>query len=269
MSGKARCELFDPAMRSQALNRLQLETELKWALERQELYNNYQMIVSIKTGKIAGFETLVRWEHPVKGIIFPGEFIPLAEETGMILDLGEQVLNNACRHLQNWQKDFGASLALSVSANLSSRQLICKDLTERIAKLLKSTPIDLRMLKLEITESAIMQDVSFARSQLERLRAMGIKIAIDDFGIGYSSLSYLVQFPVNTLKIDRSFVDGMGNSQENVKIVSTIISLAHNLGMDVVAEGVETAEQLHQLAELGCDYVQGYYVGKPINEAAI
>jgi diguanylate cyclase (GGDEF)-like protein/PAS domain S-box-containing protein len=268
MTGKARFELFDSTIRNKVVSRMHLEAELRRALERQELHNNYQMIVSTKTGMIVGFEALIRWMHPVKGLILPSEFIPLAEETGMIVDLGEQVLSNACRQLQNWQKAFGASLSLSVSVNLSCRQLIRGEMIERIAKILESTSLDPRMLKLEMTESAIMQDVSFARNQLERLRAMGMKVAIDDFGTGYSSLSYLVQFPVDTLKIDRSFVGGMGNGGENVDIVSTIISLAHNLGLDVVAEGVETAGQLHQLTKLGCDFVQGYYIGKPMDEAA-
>jgi diguanylate cyclase (GGDEF)-like protein/PAS domain S-box-containing protein len=268
MTGRARFELFDAAMKNQVVNRMQLETELRRALERQELHNNYQMIVSTKTGRIVGFEALVRWRHPVKGAILPSEFIPLAEETGMILDLGEQVMSNACRHLQNWQKAFGASSSLSVSVNLSCRELVGGELIERIAKLLKSTTIDPRLLKLEVTESAIMQDVNLARNQLEQLRAMGIKVAIDDFGTGYSSLSYLVQFPADTLKIDRSFVSKMGNSGENSEIVSTIISLAHNLGLDVVAEGVETEGQLCQLTKLGCDLVQGYYIGKPMDESA-
>jgi diguanylate cyclase (GGDEF)-like protein/PAS domain S-box-containing protein len=268
MTGKARFELFDSAMRNQMVSRMQLETELRWALERQELHNYYQMIVSMKTGRIVGFEALVRWKHPVKGIILPGEFIPLAEETGMILDLGDQVMNDACSHLQNWQKAFGASLSITVSVNLSCRELIHGELIERIEKMLKSTSIDLRMLKLEMTESAIMRDVSFARNQLERLRAMGIKVAIDDFGTGYSSLSHLVQFPADTLKIDRSFVNGMEDGGENAEIVSTIISLAHNLGLDVVAEGVETAGQWRQLAKLGCDFVQGFYIGKPMDEKA-
>jgi diguanylate cyclase (GGDEF)-like protein/PAS domain S-box-containing protein len=268
LTGKARFELFDSTMRNQVVSRMQLENELRWALERRELHNNYQMIVSTNTRRIVGFEALVRWRHPVKGMILPSEFIPLAEETGMILDLGDQVMNSACSHLQKWHTAFGASLSFSVSVNLSCRQLIRGELIERITKMLKSTSIDLRMLKLEITESAIMQDVDLARSQLERLRAMGIKVAIDDFGTGYSSLSYLVQFPVDTLKIDRSFVIGMGNGGEHSKIVSTVISLAHNLGLDVVAEGVETASQYDQLAKLGCDYVQGYYIGKPMDATA-
>ena len=268
MTGKARFELFDPAMRDLAVSRMQLETELRRALERHELHNNYQMIVSTKTGRIAGFEALVRWKHPVKGLILPSEFIPLAEETGMILDLGQQAMNDACRHLRNWQKAFGTAHSLSVSVNLSCRQLIRGEMVERIVEILESTSIDVRMLKLEVTESTIMQDVNLARHQLERLRAMGIKVAIDDFGTGYSSLSYLVQFPVDILKIDRSFVSGMGNGGENSEIVATIISLAHNLGLDVVAEGVETAGQYTRLAQLGCDFVQGYYIGKPMEEAA-
>jgi diguanylate cyclase (GGDEF)-like protein/PAS domain S-box-containing protein len=268
MTGKARFELFNSTMRNQLVSRVQMETELRRALERRELHNNYQMIVSTKTGRIVGFEALVRWKHPVKGVILPSEFIPLAEETGMISDLGEQVMSNACIHMQNWQKSFGDSFSLSVSVNLSCRELIRGELIERIAKLLKSTSIDLRLLKLEVTESAIMQDVNLARNQLEQLRAMGIKVAIDDFGTGYSSLSYLMQFPVDTLKIDRSFVSKMGDGGENSEIVSTIISLAHNLGLDVVAEGVETDGQFCQLAKLGCDLVQGYYIGKPMDPSA-
>jgi diguanylate cyclase (GGDEF)-like protein/PAS domain S-box-containing protein len=267
MTGKARFELFDAAMKNQLVSRMQLETELRRALERQELHNNYQMITSTKTGRIVGFEALVRWRHPVKGAVLPGEFIPLAEETGMILDLGEQVMSNACRHLQNWQKAFGCS-SLSMSVNLSCHELIREELIERVTKLLKSTSIDPRLLKLEVTESMIMQDVNLARNQLEQLRAMGVKVAIDDFGTGYSSLSYLAQFPVDTLKIDRSFVGKIGNSGENTEIVSTIISLAHNMGLDVVAEGVETEGQWRQLTKLGCDLVQGYYIGKPMDESA-
>ena len=264
-SGKARFELFDPAMRERAVSRMQLETELRRALDKQEIYNNYQMIVSVKTGRIVGFEALARWRHPNRGVVLPAEFIPLAEETGMILDLGQQVMHAACHQLRSWQKTFGTALSLSVSVNLSCRQLIRGELVDRIREIVESTAIDLRMLRLEVTESAIMQDVNLARSQLERLRAMGTKVAIDDFGTGYSSLSYLVQFPADTLKIDRSFVNGMGSDGANTGIVAAIISLAHNLGLDVVAEGVETAGQNDRLARLGCDFMQGYYFGEPMD----
>jgi diguanylate cyclase (GGDEF)-like protein/PAS domain S-box-containing protein len=267
-TGKGTYELFDPLMRDRAVTRLQLEAELRRALERKELYNNYQMIVSTRDNRIVGFEALMRWHHPARGIVPPSDFIPVAEETGLILDFGQQCLDSACRQLRRWRDDFGTDLSLVVSVNLSARQLIRGQLVERIQHALRSAEIDPKMLKLEVTESSIMQDVDRSRSLLEELRAMGIKVAIDDFGTGYSSLSYLVQFPVDTLKMDRSFVSRMGAAGENSEIVASIIHLAHDLGLDVVAEGVESAETYRRLTELGCDCVQGYYLGEPMDASA-
>ena len=268
MTGKARFEVFDPAMREHVVSRMQLETELRRALERRELQNHYQMIVSTTNGRIVGFEALARWKHPIRGFVPPSEFIALAEETGMILDLGQQGIENACLQLQSWQKVAGTAIPLTVSVNLSRRQLIRGELIARVQEVIEATSIDPRALKLEVTESSIMQDVNLARKLLAQLRAIGIKVAIDDFGTGYSSLSYLVQFPADTLKVDQSFVSKLGSNEQEHVIISTIISLAHNLGLDVVAEGVETAVQYDLLTKLGCDFVQGYYLDKPMDTAA-
>jgi diguanylate cyclase (GGDEF)-like protein/PAS domain S-box-containing protein len=267
LADKSRYEVYDPSMRSQALMRLELETELRRALERQELQNNYQIIVSTKTREIVGFESLVRWYHPTKGVISPGEFIPLAEETGLILEIDHQQLRTACHQLRAWHERFRCSPPWLMCINLSARQFMTTDLVERIAQVVKDSGLDARNLKMEVTESLMMQDMEVACTVLQQLKSLGLQVAIDDFGTGYSSLSYLHQFPVDTLKIDQSFVGQMGTDGENSSIVTTIISLAHNLGLDVVAEGVETAEQFRQLEKLGCEYVQGYYFAKPMPKA--
>jgi EAL domain-containing protein (putative c-di-GMP-specific phosphodiesterase class I) len=261
--GKARYELFSTGMRTQIVSRLQLENELRRAIAAltagttQEFLVFYQPIISLKTGKITGFEALVRWQLPGK-FISPAEFIPLAEETGLIIPLGEWILKEACRQLKIWQEQFKLQSALSLSVNLSSQQFSQPDLTERVEQILKETKLDGSNLKLEITETMAMQDVEKTIASILRLKALNLRFSIDDFGTGYSSLSYLHRFPVDRLKVDRSFVSRMEDSSENLAIVQTVIMLSHKLGMDVVAEGVEKVSQMEILRDLGCEYVQGY-----------
>ncbi|HYY43056.1 MAG TPA: bifunctional diguanylate cyclase/phosphodiesterase, partial [Pyrinomonadaceae bacterium] len=263
--GKARYEIFDGAMHAHATSVLQLETDMRHALERNEFFVHYQPIVALDDFKLRGFEALVRWQHPERGYISPGEFIPIAEETGLIIPLGEWVLREACAQMERWQKIFPADPPLVISVNLSSKQFIQQDLIKQVAGIIEETNIDPKGLKLEITESMVMDNVEQATEMLRQLRALGLKLSIDDFGTGYSSLSYLHRFPVDTLKIDRSFVTRMTDNNENLEIVRTIVTLAQTLGMDVVAEGVETNEQLSMLHTLGCENGQGYFFSKPVD----
>ncbi|HZG54853.1 MAG TPA: EAL domain-containing protein [Pyrinomonadaceae bacterium] len=266
--GKNRHEIYDSAMHAQVNDLLQMETALRMAVERNELVVYYQSIVDLETFKISGFEALVRWNHPERGFISPANFIPLAEETGLIVDIGEWVLRDACRQMERWQKIFPSDPPLFVSVNLSSKQFIQSDLIQRVTQIIEETKINPEGLKLEITESAVMDNVETATEMLKKLRALGIKLSIDDFGTGYSSLSYLHRFPIDTLKVDRSFVVNMSEDGENVEIVRTIVSLAQNLGMNVIAEGVETKEQLAALRKLGCENGQGYFFSKPVGAKA-
>jgi diguanylate cyclase (GGDEF)-like protein/PAS domain S-box-containing protein len=263
--GKARYELFDPAMRDVAVASLQLETDLRKAIERQEFQNFYQPIVSLATGSIVGFEALVRWQHPERGLVLPADFILAAEESGMIVSIGLWVLREACRQMRAWQAQFPIAAPWIISVNLSTRQFKQPDLVQKIQDILRETGLESDRLKLEITESLIMDSVDSATAMLSQLKALGIQLSMDDFGTGYSSLSYLHQFPMDTLKIDRSFVSRMGTNGQGTDIAHTIVILAHQLGLDVVAEGVETAEQLDQLRSLGCEYAQGYYFSHPVS----
>ncbi len=264
-NGKARYELFDKVMHARAVARLQLENDLRRAIERNEFHVYYQPIVSLDTDRLAGFEALVRWEHPERGIISPAEFIASAEETGLIVELGQWVLREACRQMHEWQWQNPAHGQMIVSVNLSAKQFTQPDLLGQIKRTLHETGLDPRCLKLEITESIVMENAETASTMLMHLRELGVHLSIDDFGTGYSSLSYLHRFPVNTLKIDRSFISRMGAGDENTEIVRTIITLASNLGMKVIAEGVETQAQLAQLKKMGCDYGQGYLFSRPMS----
>jgi diguanylate cyclase (GGDEF)-like protein len=267
-AGKARHEVFDEVMYARAVSLLNLENDLRRALERQEFLVYYQPIVTLKTGSVCGFEALVRWQHPTRGMISPSEFIPLAEETGLIVPLGQWVLEESCRQMREWQEQSFASGALSVSVNLSGKQLSRADLCHQIKLILERTGLDPRSLKLEITESVVMENADLAINMLKQLRALGVQLSIDDFGTGYSSLSYLHRFPVNNLKIDRSFISRMGLGDENLEIVRTVIMLARNLGMEVIAEGIETKEQLAQLRALSCGFGQGYLFSMPLAAAS-
>ncbi|CAA9568872.1 diguanylate cyclase/phosphodiesterase (GGDEF & EAL domains) with PAS/PAC sensor(s) [uncultured Synechococcales cyanobacterium] len=276
--GKARHEVFDTSMRVQAVSLLQMEMDLRRAIERQEFRVHYQPIVLLKTGEITGFEALVRWQHPKRGLISPTAFIPVAEETGLIVPIGWWVLQEACQQMRSWQLAYAHLLqestsALTISVNLSGKQFLQPDLLPQINRVLQETGLDTSSLKLEITESVIIEHTESITAILLELRAQGIQLYIDDFGTGYSSLSRLHQFPINRLKIDRSFVSRMhpngnhnlqGDALEATPIVRTIITLADNLGMNVTAEGVETAQQLAQLKALGCECGQGYFFSRPI-----
>ena len=266
--GKARHEVFDQAMHARAVRLLQLETDLRRAVEHGQFQVYYQPIVSLSTGRIAGFEALVRWQHPERGLVSPAEFIPVAEETRLINPIGQWVLGEACRQTRAWQQRFPASPPLSISVNLSIKQFTQPDLIEQIETILQTTGLDARHLKLEITESLIMETAESATEMLWRLKDLGVQLSIDDFGTGYSSLSYLHRFPIDALKIDRSFVSRMNSEDKNSEIVRTIIALARNLGLGVIAEGVETAEQLAQLRLLECEHGQGYLFSKPVDGEA-
>ena len=264
LMGKNRYEIFDKAMHEVAIDLLQIETDLRHALERREFFIQYQPIVSLDNFSLRGFEALVRWRHPERGLVSPLDFIPIAEDTGQILAIGYWVLSEACKQMNQWQNQYGIEKPLFVSVNLSGRQFAQPDLVEQIKGVLLESGINPRCLKLEITESMVMENVEAATRMLHQLRDLGIQLSIDDFGTGYSSLSYLHRFPIDTLKIDRSFVIKMIDNNENIEIVRTIIILAQNLGMDVIAEGVETKEQLTRLRELKCENGQGYYFSKPL-----
>lgn len=266
--GKARYAIFNQVMYEQNLELLQIESDLRLALERQEFCLYYQPIISLLTGRLTGFEALVRWRHPRHGLIPPAKFIPVAEDTGLIVSLGEWVLREACRQLRVWQTQFPSLAPLNISVNLAIKQIKEPNLLEKIAQILTETGLDGRCLKLEITETMLMEDVQETIDKLLQIRAMDIRLSIDDFGQGYSSLSYLHHLPINTLKIDRSFVSQMNFDRENFEIVRTITTLAHTLGMDVIAEGVQTADQFTQLRALGCEFGQGYFFSKPLNCAS-
>jgi EAL domain-containing protein (putative c-di-GMP-specific phosphodiesterase class I) len=251
-------------MHARAVAQMTLENDLRRALERKEFCLHYQPIVSLETGRISGFEALVRWQHPARGLVAPNDFIPLAEETGLIVPLGLWVLEAACRQMREWHALSPPHASLKLSVNLSGRQFAQHDLFERITRVLVETKFDPRCLQLEITESVIMDNAKQVVSTLGALRDLGAEIAIDDFGTGYSSLSYLQRFPIHTLKIDRSFISQEGtDAGENDEIVRTIILLARNMGKDVVAEGVETEGQFARLRQLDCTYGQGYLFSRP------
>ncbi|HEV2762710.1 MAG TPA: EAL domain-containing protein, partial [Pyrinomonadaceae bacterium] len=263
--GKARHEVFEQAMHARAMNLLGLERDLRWAVERRELFLQYQPIVSLDTGALRGFEALVRWQHPERGLIPPAEFIPIAEETGLIIPIGRWVLGEACRQMSRWQQLSPAGGPLPMNVNLSGKQFTQPDLIDQIREVLRETGLDPRSLKLEITESVVMENIETATRTLEQLRALGVELGIDDFGTGYSSLSYLQRFPVGTLKIDRSFISRITESDGTAEIVRTIMKLAQTLGMDVVAEGVETEQQRARLRALECESGQGYYFSRPMD----
>jgi diguanylate cyclase (GGDEF)-like protein/PAS domain S-box-containing protein len=262
-------EVFDMVMHARVVAQMTLENDLRRALERGEFCLHYQPIVALDTGRVSGFEALVRWQHPTRGLVAPGEFIPVAEETGLIVPLGLWVLEEACREMRRWHELSPLHAGLKLSVNLSGRQFAQPDLFERVTRVLLDARFDPRCLQLEITESVIVENAKLIDSTMGALRDLGVEIAIDDFGTGYSSLSYLHRFPIHTLKIDRSFISREGaNERECDEIVRTIVVLARNMGKDVVAEGVETEQQLARLRQLGCAYGQGYLFSRPRDAAA-
>jgi diguanylate cyclase (GGDEF)-like protein len=268
-NGKGRYEVFDKDMHARAVSRLRLERDLRQAIERKEFSVHYQPIMALGSGKLAGFEALVRWNHPAEGLVPPSEFIPVAEETGLIVQIGQWVLEEACAAVSKWQQQSPRHRNLSLSVNLSAKQVSQHDFLEQVESALSKSGLDARNLKLEITESVVMENTEAAAAMFKRLRGLGVQLSIDDFGTGYSSLSYLHRFPLNYLKIDRSFVGRMTETSDNAEIVKTIVTLAHNLGMQAIAEGVETEEQLAKLRAIGCEYGQGYLFSRPIDRKSV
>jgi EAL domain-containing protein (putative c-di-GMP-specific phosphodiesterase class I) len=237
---------------------------LRTALEREEFRNLYQPIVSLESGRITGFEALLRWQHPTRGLIQPSEFIPVAEETGMIREIGWWNLQKACRQISAWNATRNGSAPLTMSVNLSVKQFLQPNLAEEIGRFLHEVGLPPGTLKLEITESTVMADPSAAVEMLMKIKSLGVQLSIDDFGTGYSSLSYLHRFPLDTLKIDSSFTKSMGQESDSIEIVRTILPMANSLQLNVVAEGVETVEQLAILRKLRCEFAQGFYFSKPV-----
>jgi EAL domain-containing protein (putative c-di-GMP-specific phosphodiesterase class I) len=256
-------------MRKDAVASLEFENDLRNAIDRNQFELHYQPIISLRDGRIAKFEALVRWRHPTRGLIPPLEFIPAAEDSGLILPLGDWVIAEACRQLHEWDKEFPTLAPFTASVNLSAKQLSQPDLPDRIAQILAKEELKANNLSIEITESVIMQEGPAGFAMLSRLKQLGIQVEIDDFGTGYSSFYYLQQLPIDSLKIDRAFVAHIGQrvngNGTGSEIVQTIISLAHQLGLKVIAEGVETQEQLVSLGQLECQFAQGFLLAKPLS----
>jgi len=266
--GKARHEVFDLSMHTRAVALLQLENDLRRALDSQEFRLYYQPIVSLTSGRISGFEALLRWYHPDRGLVSPDEFILVAEETRLIVPIGWWMMRSACCQIHEWHQKFPANPPLTVSVNLSNQQFKQPDLIDRLSEILQETQLDPRTFKLEITEGVIMDNAESAAATLAELKNLEIELYIDDFGTGYSSLSRLHTFPTDALKIDRAFVSRMTEDEGNEAIVQTILILASHLDMDVIAEGIETIEQLNLLRALQCEYGQGYFFSKAVDSIA-
>ncbi|TVR05733.1 MAG: EAL domain-containing response regulator [Phormidium sp. GEM2.Bin31] len=265
--GKASQQIFDPRMYTQAIVRLQMETDLRRAIEREEFVLYYQPIICLKTRKVAGLEALIRWEHPNRGLLLPGEFLPIAQDSDLMSRIDIWVLREACLQLKSWQDNANLVNSIFMSTNLSVHNFLQADITEKISGILLETGVSGHCLELEITEESIIKNPSRVNAILNQLKNQSIKFSIDDFGTGYSSLSYLHKFSVDSLKIDRSFIEGIspqGSSPSNIQIAHTIVQLAENLQLSVIAEGIETLEQLLVLEDLDCTYGQGYYFSRPL-----
>jgi predicted signal transduction protein with EAL and GGDEF domain len=262
--GKTGQQVFDTPMHERAVAALQLENDLRRALERNEYVLHYQPIVELAGGRLIGFEALVRWQHPERGLLPPDSFINVAEETGLILPLGDWVLGEALRQLKRWERQMPRSRELALTVNISSRQFAQPDLVARIGNALQASGVDAGRLKVEITESLIVQNQDTAADMLGGIRDLGCSVCLDDFGTGYSSLNYLLRFPIDTLKVDRSFLADLGRGARNSEIVLAVIGLAQRLGLDVIAEGVENERQRAHLVDLGCVFGQGFLFAKPL-----
>jgi EAL domain-containing protein (putative c-di-GMP-specific phosphodiesterase class I) len=263
-NGRARSELFDDTMRELSLARIAIERDLREALDTGQLYNVYQPIVDSRSGRIVALEALVRWAHPEHGVISPAEFIPVAERTGLIVEVGRQVLVAACEQAAAWRSAGLMGRGVPVHVNLSPRQVAHPGFVDSVAEVLEASALEAGALSLEITESVLMEDTDGTLATLRELKALGVDLVLDDFGTGYSSLAYVKRFPIDVLKIDRAFVDALGDGDEDFAIVTAIISLGSALGVAVVAEGVEDERQAAQLRALGCELAQGYLFAKPL-----
>jgi len=267
-AGKARYEVFDRDMHQSAVALLKLETELRLGVQNNDFTMHYQPIINLKSGRIVGFEGLVRWMHPERGIVSPNSFIAIAEETGLIVPLGWWVLEESCRQTHRWQERFPNDPPLFISVNVSGKLFLKKGIVDRLLAVLESTDLPPESLRLEVTENVVLEHVDTALDNLQQLRALGIQLSIDDFGTGYSSLSYLQRFHYDELKIDRSFVSRLGQGSDSRAIIETILGLANNLGIGVVAEGVETAEQAERLRQMACPHGQGFWFSRPVTADA-
>ncbi|MHB1170763.1 MAG: putative bifunctional diguanylate cyclase/phosphodiesterase, partial [Longimicrobiales bacterium] len=265
-SGRAHYEIFDLEMHRRALVQLQLESDLRDAIERREFAVHYQPVIALDAGNVMGMEALVRWRHPSRGTLLPGEFIGVAEQSGAIVEIGWYVLREACRQMQSWRERFPRStLSTTMSVNLSARQFVQPDLLVRIDEILAETKLDPSCLRLELTESAVNYAPDLARGVLRALAERGIRICLDDFGTGYSSLQQLKQLPLSDVKVDRSFVRGLGSDTDSAGMVQTIVALGNSLSVDTIAEGVETPEELDELRALGMKFAQGYLFSTPLS----
>jgi EAL domain-containing protein (putative c-di-GMP-specific phosphodiesterase class I) len=267
-AGKARFEVFDRDMHQNAVALLKLETELRLGVQNNNFVMHYQPIIDFGSGRIVGFEALVRWEHPERGLIAPTNFIAIAEETGLIVPLGWWVLEESCRQTREWQQRFPSNPPLFISVNVSGKLFMKHGIVDRLLATLEATGLPPESLRLEVTENVVLEHVDAALDNLQTLRGLGIQLSIDDFGTGYSSLSYLQRFHYDELKIDRSFVSRLGQGSDSRAIVETILGLANNLGIGVVAEGVETAEQAERLRQMSCPHGQGFWFSRPVTAAA-
>jgi EAL domain-containing protein (putative c-di-GMP-specific phosphodiesterase class I) len=267
--GKGRYAIFEPVMHATIIERLDLAADLSRAIQQGQLHLCYQPEIHLRSSRIVGLEALVRWQHPTRGMVPPDQFIPLAEETGSIVSIGGWVVWEACRQAKVWQERWPATPPLTIAVNLSARQLQHPGILDEVQAALAAAGLDPQNLVLEITETAIMEQLDAAITILTELRRLGVRLALDDFGTGYSSLSYLQRLPVDILKIDRSFVSGVAGGTEDSALARAIVTLGQTLGLEVVAEGVETAEQLAALRELGCQLGQGYYFARPLGPAAV
>jgi diguanylate cyclase (GGDEF)-like protein/PAS domain S-box-containing protein len=268
-AGKGRYQLFEPEMHDTALRRLELKADLQRALEHEEFVLHYQPVIELESGRVSGVEALIRWNHPRRGIVPPLEFIPLAEETGLIVPIGRWVLGEAARYAVRLQRRYPMEPPLHMAVNLSARQVARPEIVDEVSAILEETGLDPATLTLEITESVMMQDMELAIGRLHQLKALGVQLAIDDFGTGYSSLNYVRRFPVDILKVDKSFIDGVSEDGEPSALTAAVIELAGILNLKPVAEGIERADQLERLLELHCDYGQGFYFSRPLAEEAL
>lgn len=263
--GKARFEVFDLKMRSYAYSRLTMEQELRAALENCEFRIYYQPIMSMKSNELVSFEALIRWAHPKRGLLSPGEFLPIAEESGLILPIEKWVLNEACAQLKKWHEKYPSSQNVSLNVNISNRLFAQPDFVDRVIKTLQMSALEAEALKLEITEHILISNYAAANEIFTKLRELGVQLQIDDFGSGYSALGYLQHFPISAIKIDKSFVDEMERSKRGIELIRAIVSMARELGMEAIAEGIETDEQLSQLRDLSCNLGQGFLLSKPLD----